>query len=335
MSAWASKLGYIARQRSFQIALALWVLISVTFVILCQGTMPLPIGPHPDKPVAMVISSWVALVFLVLEVWLIAFLTRRRTVPDLAARAPAKRSIALGETLGLWVYGAVVLLVGHFVGLHYFGASIALHLNGSLVGATRVQSPTEVYTWAAYNGILFALVPYAVFRIRGYSNEQMNLKSSNLRNDWIVIAVVLTIGCFMDFVLGGNFLRLTHHQQIVGGLLSFVLHIFGTDLPVMIFIYAILMPRYAKLASPVTAFLLGAASYPAIHVFESWTMYDSLPHSVLSVIVVFLIFFPPGVMKSFLTWRTGNAWVHVWGFHAISPHVTVDTRLIVNDFDIQ
>jgi hypothetical protein len=32
--------------------------------------------------------------------------------------------------------------------------------------------------------------------------------------------------------------------------------------------------------------------------------------------------------------RTGNAWVHMWGFHAVSPHVTIDTRLIVHDFDI-
>jgi hypothetical protein len=144
------------------------------------------------------------------------------------------------------------------------------------------------------------------------------LKSSNLKNELIVIAVVLAIGCFMDFTLDGNFLKLTHHQQIVGGLLSFALHLFGTDLPVMIFVYSILMPRYAKLTSPVTAFLLGAASYPALHVFESWTRYDSVAHAVLSVIFVFLIFFPPGVMKSFLTMRTGNAWVRVWGFHAIS-----------------
>jgi hypothetical protein len=335
MSTLGSKLGYAVRQRSFQIALAVWIAISIAAVVLCQGTMPLPIGPHLGPPVAMVISSWIALIFLALEVWLVAFIARRRAMPDLAARAPADRSIALRETLGLWFYGAIVLLVGRFVGLHYFGAGIAMHLNGSLVGATRVQSPAEVYTWAAYNGVLLGLVPYVVFRMRGYSNEQLNLKSSNLKSDVIVIAVVLAIGCFMDFALDANFLKLTHHQQVMGGLLSFVLHMFGTDLSVMIFIYAILMPRYAKLASPMTAFLLGAASYPAIHVFESWTRYDSLAHSVLSVIVVFLFFFPPGVMKSFLTFRTGNAWVHVWGFHAISPHVTVDTRLIVSDFEIR
>jgi hypothetical protein len=335
MSEFASKLGYVVRQRSFLVALFLWVAISVAAILLCDGTVPLPIGPQPAKPVPMVISGWIALAFLVLEAGLIALITRRRAVPDLAARAPSERSVALRETLGLWIYGAIVLVAGRFVGLHYFGAGIALHLNGSLVGATRVQSPAEVYTWAAYNGILLALVPYVVFRMRGYSNEQMNLRSSNLRSDVLVIFVVLAIGLVLDYGFGANFLKLTHHQQVVGGLLSFVLHLFGTDLPVMIFIYGILMPRYAKLTSPVTAFLLGAASYPAVHVFESWTRYDSLTNAALSVIVVFLIFFPPGVMKSFLTVRTGNAWVHVWGFHAISPHVTVDTRLIVSDFNIR
>jgi hypothetical protein len=335
MSALSSKLGHTARQRSFQLALALWVLISIATLLLCGGTMPLPIGPHPDAPLPMVLFSSVAVVFLLLEMWLVAFITRHRAMPDLAARAPADRSVAFRESVGLWLYGAIVLLVGRFIGIHYFGEAIALHLNGSLVGATRVQSPAEVYTWAAYNGILLALVPYVAFRMRGYSNQQLSLKSSNLKSDVIVIAIVLVIGCVIDFALGANFLKLTHHQQIVGGLLSFILHIFGTDLPIMIFIYAILMPRYAKLASPVTAFLLGATSYPAMHVFESWTRYDSPVHSVLSVSAVFLVFFPPGLMKSFLTLRTGNAWVHVWGFHAISPHVTVDTRLIVSDFNIR
>jgi hypothetical protein len=334
MSSFSSNLGYLVRQRSFQVSLIFWVAISVAAVALCHGTMPLLIGPHPGKPVAMVISSSIALVFLVLEAGLVALITRRRPMPDLAVRAP-ERSIALRESVWLWIYGAIVLVAGRFLGLRYFGEGIAMHLNGSLVGATRAQSPAEVYTWASYNFFFLALVPYLCFRMRGYSNQQLNLKSSDLKSDSIVIAVVLAIGCFMDFMLGADFLALTRHQQIVGGLLSFILHLFGTDLPIMVFIYSILVPRYAKLTAPVTAFLLGAASYPAMHVFESWTRYDSPVHAAVSVIMVFLFFFPPGVMKSFLTMRTGNAWVHVWAFHAISPHVTVDTRLIVRDFHIQ
>lgn len=334
MGNFGAKLGYFRRQRSFQVALVLWILTSVAAVELCHGTMPLAIGPHPGDPAGMVIFSSIALAFLVLEIGLVALITRRRPMPDLAERAP-ERGVAWRETLLLWVYGAVVLVAGRRIGLHFFGAGIALHLNGSLVGATRVQSPEEVYAFAAYNGIFFALIPYVAFRLRGYSHEQLNLRSANWKNDTIVIFAVMGIGCLLDFALDGNFLRLTHHQQIVGGLLSFIIHLFGTDLPVMIFIYAILQPRYAKLTSPVTAFLLGAASYPALHVFESWTRYDTLAHAVLSVIMVFLTFFPPGVMKSFLTVRTGNAWVHMWGFHAISPHLTVDTRLIVADFQIK
>ena len=254
-------------------------------------------------------------------------------MPNLASRAP-ERATAVRETMLLWIYGAAVIVAGRWIGLHFFGEGIALHLNGSLVGASRVQSPAEVYTWAAYNGFFLALVPYLVFRMRGYSREALNLKSSNLKNDTLIIFVVLAIGCAFD-LSDHNFLQLTPHQQFVGGLLSFVLHLFGTDLPIMIFIYAILLPRYFRLASPATAFLLGAASYPTMHIFESWTRYNTPVHAAVSVIFVFLTFFPAGLVKSYLTMRTGNAWVHVWAFHAISPHVTVDTRLVVNDFHIR
>jgi len=38
--------------------------------------------------------------------------------------------------------------------------------------------------------------------------------------------------------------------------------------------------------------------------------------------------------KSVLTLRTGNAWVHVWAYHAIDPHVFIDTPTIVELFQI-
>ncbi len=214
------------------------------------------------------------------------------------------------------------------------GGIEALHLNGCLFGATHLQSPAAVYTWAAYNGISLALLPYLIFRGRGYSRQALNLRSANWKNDALIIAVVMLIGCAYELA-GPNIFQLTPHQQLVGGALSLVLHLCGTDLPIMIFIYAILLPRYARLFSPPVAFLVGAVSYPLMHVSESWTRYDSLYHGAISVIFVLLTFFPAGVMKSFLTFRTGNAWVHMWAFHAITPHVMVDTRLIVHDLDIR
>jgi hypothetical protein len=279
-----------------------------------------------------VLNNSIGLFMIVLLVGIVSLLARHRAFPDLAERAP-ERSIALRETIAMWFYGAVVLFAGRIIGQHFFGEGIALHLNGCLFGATRVQSPAAVYTWAAYNGVFLALLPYVVFRRRGYTRQALNLRSANWKNDTLIIAVVMIIGCAYELA-GPNIFQLTIHQQLVGGALSFLLHLCGTDLPIMIFIYAILLPRYARLFSPLPAFLVGAVSYPLMHVFESWTRYDSPNHAVVSVIFVLLTFFPAGVMKSFLTFQTGNAWVHMWAFHAITPHVMVDTRLIVRDLNI-
>jgi hypothetical protein len=319
-----SGIGWLVRQRAFYVAILLWLL-------LCGAG--LLISRHTPSYRGLVVGSSRYLVLVVLMFGLVMLLTRKRPVPDLAERAP-ESSIARRETLAMWAYVAVVMVAGRLIGQHLFGEGIAMHLNGSLVGATRVQSPTEVYTWAAYNGILLALIPYLVFRMRGYSNQQLSLKSANLKSDLLVIIVVLAFSVGID-MMGPNIFQLTRHQQLVGGLMSFWFHLFGTDLPVMIVIYSILMPRYFKLFSPMTAYLLGAVSYPTIHIFESGTRYDSITAAAMSLTFVYLLFIPAGLMKSFLTWRTGNAWVHVWAYHAISPHVTVDTRLIVSDFGIK
>jgi hypothetical protein len=324
MSERFSGIVWVVRQRALYVAILLWLLLCGAG-LLCSR--------HTPSYRGLVIGSSQYLVLLVLMFGLVALLTRKRPVIDLAQRAP-QTFIARRETLAMWAYVAVVMVAGRLIGQHLFGEGIALHLNGSLVGATRAQSPIEVYTWVAYNGILLALIPYAAFRMRGYSNEQLNLKSANLRSDLLVIIVVLAFSAGMD-MMGPNIFQLTRHQQLVGGLMSFWLHLFGTDLPIMIVIYSILMPRYFKLFSPMTAYLLGAVSYPTIHIFESGTRYDSIEAAAMSLTFVYLLLIPAGLMKSFLTWRTGNAWVHVWAYHAISPHVTVDTRLIVSDFGIK
>jgi len=315
---------WVLRQRAWYVAILLWLLLCGAGIFISR---------HAPSYRGLVTGSSEYLVLVVLAFGLVMLLTRRRPLVDLAQRAP-ESFIARREMLAMWAYVAVVMVAGRLIGQHFFGEGIALHLNGSLIGATRVQSPMEVYTWAAYNGILLALIPYVVFRMRGYSNQQLNLKSANLKSDVLIIIVILACSTAMD-MMGANIFQLTRHQQLVGGLLSFWLHLFGTDLPIMVVIYSILMPRYFKLFSPMTAYLLGAVSYPTIHIFESGTRYDSLKAAAMSLTFVYLLFIPAGLMKSFLTWRTGNAWVHVWAYHAISPHVTVDTRLIVSDFGIK
>jgi hypothetical protein len=337
-SSWFTRL---ARERSVQAAAVLWVACSLAVVPLVRwsdskGTLPFQRPAMHGVPItAQVIAATVQLLFVFVLMVLTWLLTRRRQIPDMAARAPAAAT-ARREVLALWVWGAACLGAGQLIGRWLFGEGIGLHLNGSLFGATRLQTPREVWFWALYNLICYAVVPLLACRLRGYSREALNLKSANPRNDALVVVVILAVEAAGELAMNGGLLRLSGHQVLAGGALSFLLHLLGTGLPVMVFIYSILLPRYLKLTGSVpSTLLLGAASYVALHVCESWTVYDSPGHALLSLIFVVLTFTGPGLIKSYLTLRTGNAWVHLWAYHAIAPHVTMDTPLIVKVFQIR
>jgi hypothetical protein len=53
VSSFGSKLSELVHQRSFQVALVLWVLISVAALASCHGTMPLPIAPRLEPLMAL------------------------------------------------------------------------------------------------------------------------------------------------------------------------------------------------------------------------------------------------------------------------------------------
>ena len=325
------------RRSSFLLAAAagLWVVCSVAAVLLAGGTLPFDRPMLHGAPVVrQVVAATVALAFALLIMAVTWLLTRKRVIPDLALRAPADRG-SRREVLGLWLYGAAVLVAGRILGQWLFGEGIGLHLNGSVFGATRLQTPAEVCCWAAYNVVGYALVPYLVFRRLGYTREALNLKSVDRRNDTLVVLIVLAIEAAGELSVSGV-RQLSASQLLVGGALSFGLHLIGTGLPVMIFIYAVLLPRYVRLTgSAAAATLLGGLSYAALHLSEYWTVYDSPRHAGLSLLFVLLTFVPPGMVKTFLTLRSGNAWVHLWAYHAIAPHVTMDTPLIVKVFGLR
>ena len=110
----------------------------------------------------------------------------------------------------------------------------------------------------------------------------------------------------------------------------------GTVLPTMVLIYAILLPRYLSLTgSAISTVLLGGLTYAAMHLVEGWSAFGSPRDAALSLLFVLLSYVGPGMIKSVLTLRTGNAWVHALGYHAVAPHVVVDAPLVVKIFGIR
>ena len=84
-----------------------------------------------------------------------------------------------------------------------------------------------------------------------------------------------------------------------------------------------------------TAVALGGLTYAALHVWDAWTVFTSPNAAVVSVIFLVFTYLGPGMIKTHLTLRTGNAWVHVWAYHALAPHTLVDTPHIVHAFGIR
>jgi hypothetical protein len=330
-----SWLAALLGQRSVQLTVVAWITGTAVAVALAHGTLPFH---RPDLDHASFGSQLLSPQLAMLEVLVliaVAFgLTRRRVIPDVGGRAPGG-PIAARETVGLVAYGVAGLIggwvLGRVLGIH----PISFHLTGTLYGTTDVVTPAEVGVWMAYNFVVFVVGPYAFFR-RRYSSTQLNLRSTNRRNDLLVIVVILAIEAVAELVgLSSAIFGLSARQLAIGLPLTFVVYFIGTVLPTMTFIQCLLVPRFKRLTgSTATTVVLGGITYTLLHCFDGWLAYDSLNAVLLSVIFLFFQYLGPGMIKTVLTLRTGNAWVHVWAYHAIAPHVLADSPNVVKIFHL-
>jgi hypothetical protein len=317
------------------LGLAVWAVFSAAIPFLAHGSIPFDQPWLASMRYSMRVAVWIIGPVFALTIIGVTFALTHHRVVEVGARAP-ERAVALGETIGLLIYGALVLIAGLFLGRMIGSHRIGLHLAGSMFGLADTVTPAEAYAWSIYNFVFYAVLPYWFFRRRGYSNEALCLKSSDIRNDVLVILVVLAIGLSGALLPGNRIWSLNAHQIVAGGALAFILSLFGTGLPIMIFLTAILVPRYKKLTNSTAAtVVLSGFTYASLHLTEYWTRYDTPAHGALSIIFIVLLFGGPGMVKGYLTLRTGNAWVHLWGFHAIWPHVTDDTPIFVKIFGIR
>lgn len=326
----------IIGHRGVRAAAALWVAAYVAVLLLAHGSLPFDRPAVARRPFAVQMAAptiGMAQIFVLMALTFI--LTRKRAIPDMAARAPERR-VALREALLLLGYAALGQAGGWIVGPALGYRPFGFHIAGSVFGCTATPlAPAEVWVWACYNFLVFAAVPYAWFR-RRYTNAALNLCSSNRRNDALVILVVLVLeSAFELCVFDKTIFGLRPRQVLLGAPLTFAVYFIGTVLPTMVLIYAILLPRYLRVTgSPASAVLLGGLTYAAMHIVEGWSAFDSPRDAALSLLFVLLTYVGPGMMKAVLTLRTGNAWVHAVSYHAIAPHVITDTPLMVGVFGI-
>jgi hypothetical protein len=323
------------RWRTVQVTVAAWVAANLAVVLLAHGHLPFhrPALHHASFG-SQLLSPNLNMLEALGVIALAWALTRRRVVPDVAARAP-ERAVARRETTWVILYGIAGLLGGLIVGRVLGYHPISFHLTGTLYGTDDVVRPAEVAVWAGYNFVVFAVAPYLWFR-RRYTATQLNLRSTDRRNDLLVIVVVLAVETLMELIgLSSAIFGLSPRQLVLGAPLSFAVYFVGTVLPTMLFVQCVLVPRYHRLtgSTPATV-VLGGVTYTLLHCFDGWLAADTVTATVLSIIFLFFQYLGPGMVKTVLTLRTGNAWVHVWAYHAVAPHVVGDTPTIVKIFHL-
>ena len=164
----------------------------------------------------------------------------------------------------------------------------------------------------------------------------MPLRSIVRRGDLLVILVVLAIEVAAQLTaISAAILDLEMRQLALGLPLTFALYAAGTVLPTVIFVQALLVPRFLAITGSVPAtVVLGGLAYTAVHVSDSWAVATSPGNALLSGCLLLLTYFGPGLIKTLMTVRTGNAWVHAWAYHAFAPHTLIDTPLIVRIFGL-
>lgn len=330
----SSILRAVVMHRGVQTVVALWILGHLVVLWLAHGSLPFNRPALATLPFTLQMAEPTIGMIEIFALMVLAFvLTRKRVIPDIAARAP-EHAVARRETILVIAYAALGQVGGWIVGPLLGYRPFSFHLAGTLYGTTMTQTPSDVWIWAIYNFLVFAVTPYLYFR-RRYTNTELNLRSVDRRNDTLLILVVLVIESVFEVSVFTGILRLSAHQLLLGAPLSFTVFFIGTVLPTMVLIYSILLPRYLKLTgSAISTVLLGGLTYAAMHIVEGWSAFDSPRDVALSLMFVLFSYFGPGMIKSVLTLRTGNAWVHALGYHAVAPHVVADTPLVVRIFGI-
>jgi hypothetical protein len=331
----SAALGRLARRRSVRITAAAWVVAHVVVLLAADDELPFDWPAVAGSSVDHLVSTNIGLLGIFGLMGVVCLLTRHRVRPDPVAGV-ADLATARRETVLLLAYGVLGLVVGFFLARLFGWHPFALHLAGSIFGTHDHVARAEAIAWAGYNLVVYAVVPLVYFR-RRYSAQQLNLVSRNRRGDARLIAVVLLVESAIQFAtlstaIGG----FTAGQYLVGVPATFVLYLAGAVLPAMVFIYCILVPRFLALTgSTATTVVLGGVTYTLLHVWDAWTVFTSPAGSLLSIIFLFFTYFGPGMVKTLLTVRTGNAWTHVWAYHAVAPHVLIDAPHVVEIFRVR
>ncbi|HEX6358111.1 hypothetical protein [Actinophytocola sp.] len=239
----------------------------------------------------------------------VLFLLARHRAPLDHRNAPEFRNPGK-ETAGLLAWMAAVLAVGSVFDIRTHIAFVGLAPGAQAVWDR--QTPTSTLTWAIFNFVTLAVLPYLFFRYRlGYRPASMLLRFGRPKV-WLPYFVLVGLPPIF-FTATPEY----YTTSVAGHVLTLVLFTIGSFLPIMITTQSLLTPRLAVLArSWVTGSVLSAIAYGALNITEAFLAWGSAAQLALSLAWFTQVAFW-GLAKAVTTLRTGNAWLHIATTHTI------------------
>ena len=167
-----------------RIAVGVWVIAYCAVLLLADGRLPFDRPALAAVPFGLQVAApTIGMIQIFFLMAIIYWLTRKRVIPDIAARAPA-RAIAARETFALLAYAAAGQVGGWIVGPAFGYRPFSFHIAGTVYGCSTPPVPGEFLSWATYNFLVFAIIPYLWFRRRYNSRSSIFARATGATIGW-------------------------------------------------------------------------------------------------------------------------------------------------------
>ncbi|MED5253452.1 MAG: hypothetical protein VX418_00515 [Pseudomonadota bacterium] len=315
------------KNKAFLMGISLWLI--ATFFYFLFVHKGLNVSPIAIDGLNSLLTIYMPV--LVLAVFLLLYLTRKREEVNWAELYAVKKSSAKKEA---WLSLIYLIITQLILGA---GFNMGLHFPGTDIYSTGSHSQVDVWVWAITYTIIYTILPLIWLKRRGFSLKKLFSSFKWIRDLWIII-VYWAIDFFGPILVGSAdfFGGISVSQYAQGVPLGILVNSLGAGLPVVVMMHIIFIPRIAVLLeSRLLVVLFGGLFYSIFSLFDQGVDYSTLSTGLTSFTYIIMTQTLVGMGKATFTVVTGNPFIHFITLHIISARVPFDTRMYIEIFKLK
>ena len=168
----------LPKNKIFLAGLSFWIVATFSYFFSVQKGFD--VSPIAEDGLTSLLTAYIPV--LVLAVFLLLYLTRKRDAVNWINLYSVKKSTAKTEA---WLTVVYLLVTQLILGL---GFNMGLHFPGTDVYSTGSHSQVDIWLWAITYTIIYTVFPLIWLRRRGFSLKKLFGSFKWIRDLWIIIA---------------------------------------------------------------------------------------------------------------------------------------------------